>query len=187
MIPVSLDQIAAVIPGTARNLPSGRVIERVCTDSRGVSPGALFVALKGDRTDGHQFLADAFRHGATCAVIAQDVVDVIPIDPAWPLIVTDSPLRSLQQLAKWYRARFMDRVLAITGSRGKTMVKEALGTLLARQGATTSPGSYNSQLGLPLAVLANEKEGTLTILEAGVSEPARWRCWRRSPSRTTAS
>ncbi|MGE0222814.1 MAG: alanine racemase [Acetobacteraceae bacterium] len=171
MTPVFLEQIAEAVCGTTRNLPAGCLIERVCTDSRGVSPHALFVALKGDRTDGHRFLADAFRNGAACAIVAQDVVDQSGADPSWPLIIVESPLRALQLLAKWYRAQFMNRVIAVTGSRGKTMVKQALGALLARIGVTTSPGSYNSQLGVPLAVLANEKEAALSVLEAGVSEP----------------
>jgi alanine racemase len=171
MIPVSLDQIAAAVRSTVSHKLPQCMIDRVSTDSRGVAPNTLFVALKGVHTDGHQFLADAFRNGAACAVISKGMRDQISNDPAWPLIVTDSPLSFLQQLAKWYRSHFINQVVAITGSNGKTVVKDSLGSLLASRGVTVSPGSYNSKLGLPLAVLSNEKEGPLAILEAGVSEP----------------
>lgn len=175
MIPVPLDTIAREVRGAARNIAPGTPIDRICTDSRGASPGALFVALAGGQTDGHRFLADAFRNGASGAIVSSDTIRSAAADPDWPLIVTDSPLRSLQLLAKWYRRGFMGRVIAVTGSNGKTVVKDALGALLSRQGVTTSPGSYNSQMGLPLAVLAHEKEAPLAVLEAGVSAPGEMR------------
>lgn len=175
MLPVSLDAIAREVCGKARNIAAGNAINRICTDSRGASPGALFVALPGGQTDGHRFLADAFGNGASGAIVASGMLDRIVVDPSWPLIVTESPLRSLQLLAKWYRRAFMARVIAVTGSNGKTVVKDALGALLSHQGVTTSPGSYNSQLGLPLAVLANEKEAPFAVLEAGVSAPGEMR------------
>ncbi|HEX7286528.1 MAG TPA: alanine racemase [Candidatus Angelobacter sp.] len=146
-------------------------IDRVCTDSRGAAPGSLFVALKGEHADGHRFLAHAFRNGAAAAMIAQSAVAGLAIDPLWPLIVVPDPLRALQALAAWQRREYFAKVLAITGSNGKTIVKDALQALLAGRQFHASPGSYNSQLGLPLAVLSAERPEPLAVLEVGISAP----------------
>lgn len=171
MIPAKLDRIAHEIGGELIGASSSPVVDRVCTDSRGASPGALFIALKGQQTDGHRFLADAFRNGATAAVIARDRLSSVALQPDWPLIAVADPLSGLQALARWHRREYFERVLAITGSNGKTIVKDALKVLLAGRQVLASPGSYNSQLGLPLAVLAAEKPEPLAILEVGISAP----------------
>jgi alanine racemase len=171
LIPTTLERIAHEIGGELRGASSSPVIDRICTDSRGAAPGALFVALTGQQTDGHRFLADAFRNGASAALIAQDRLGGAELDPAWPVIVVPDPLRGLQALARWHRREYFQRVLAITGSNGKTIVKDALKSLLAGRQVLASPGSYNSQLGLPLAVLSAEKPEPLAILEVGISAP----------------
>ena len=181
MIPTKIERIAHEIGGELRGASSSLVfasltIDRICTDSRGAAPGALFVALKGQQTDGHRFLADAFRNGASAALVekeklAQDRLGGVALDPAWPVIVVPDPLRGLQALARWHRREYFQRVLAITGSNGKTIVKDALKSLLAGRQVLASPGSYNSQLGLPLAVLSAEKAEPLAILEVGISAP----------------
>src|SRR6185437_3694683 len=182
LIPTKLERIAHEIGGELRGASSSLVpassptIDRICTDSRGAAPGALFVALKGQQTDGHRFLVDAFRNGGSAALvekekIAHDRQGSAALDPAWPVIVVPDPLRALQALARWHRREYFQRVLAITGSNGKTIVKDALKLLLAGRQVLASPGSYNSQLGLPLAVLSAEKPEPLTILEIGISAP----------------
>jgi alanine racemase len=171
LIPTTLERIAHEIGGELRGASSSPVIDRICTDSRGAAPGALFVALKGQQTDGHRFLADAFRNGASAALIAQDRLAGSALDATWPMIVVPDPLRALQALARWHRREYFQRVLAITGSNGKTIVKDALKSLLAGREVLASPGSYNSQLGLPLAVLSAEKPEPLAILEVGISAP----------------
>jgi len=171
LVSTKLDRIAHEAGGELRCQSVPPVIERIITDSRGASPGSLFVALKGGRTNGHLFLADAFRNGANAAMIAQDAIATLAIQRTWPLIVVHDPLRALQALARWQRREFFVKVLAITGSNGKTIVKDALKTLLAGRRFLASPGSYNSQLGLPLAVLSAEKPEPLAILEVGISAP----------------
>ncbi|HLK07784.1 MAG TPA: alanine racemase [Candidatus Angelobacter sp.] len=171
MIPTTLERIAPAIGGELRGASPSLIIDRICTDSRGAAPGALFVALKGQQTDGHRFLADAFRNGASAALIEKDRVAGAELDPSWPVIVVPDPLRGLQVLARWHRREYFERVLAITGSNGKTIVKDALKSLLAGRQVLASPGSYNSQLGLPLAVLSAEKLEPLAILEVGISAP----------------
>jgi Alr-MurF fusion protein len=176
LIPTRLERIAHEIGGELRGASSPLVIDRICTDSRGAAPGALFVALKGRQTDGHRFLADAFRNGASAALvekekIAHDRLGGLALDSAWPLIAVSDPLRALHALARWHRREYFQRVLAITGSNGKTIVKDALKSLLTGRQVLASPGSYNSQLGLPLAVLSAEKTEPLAILEVGISAP----------------
>ena len=149
----------------------GRRVEQVCIDSRCVSPNTLFVALKGKRADGHQFLGNAFRNGAVAAIVADTTIATMLVDPSWVLIAVPSPLRALQQLARWYRREEIGKVVAITGSNGKTVVKDALAAIFAGKKIMASPGSYNSQLGLPLAILSADHRVDLAFLEAGTSEP----------------
>ena len=171
MIPTKLDRIAHEVEGTLLHAAFQPVIERIAIDSRGASPGSLFVALKGKNTDGHKFLVDAFRNGASAAMVAHSAVPELALDAAWPVIAVADPLGGLQALARWQRREYLRRVLAITGSNGKTVVKDALKTLLAGRRVLASPGSYNSQLGLPLAVLSAERPEELAILEVGISAP----------------
>jgi alanine racemase len=170
LIPTPLNTIAREVAGELRG-EGGIMVDRICTDSRGASRGALFVALKGEQTDGHRWLADAFRNGASAALVDRAKLQEFAIEPEWRLIAVADTLRGLQALAAWHRRKYLDKVVAITGSNGKTVVKDALRTLLARRDLLASPGSYNSQLGLPLAILSAEKPEPLGILEVGISAP----------------
>ena len=167
MIPTQLDRLAKITGGELRGDPSGLLIDRVCTDSRGASPGAIFVALRGEHADGHRFVEDAFRNGATAALVSTPAAT----SADHPVVVVPDTLRALQNLAGWHRREYIKDVLAITGSNGKTIVKDALKALLAGRQVLASPGSYNSQLGLPLAILGAERPETLAILEVGISAP----------------
>ena len=184
MIPTQLDRLARITGGELHGGSPGLVIDRVCTDSRGASPGAIFVALRGEQSDGHRFVDDAFRNGASAALVSRQSFSQqafsqqafssqqSSISGGCPLIVVPDTLRALQSLARWHRREYIKDVLAITGSNGKTIVKDALKALLAGRQVLASPGSYNSQLGLPLAILAAERPETLAILEVGISAPS---------------
>ncbi len=140
-------------------------------DSRRVRPGELFFALLGPRTDGHRFAAGALQARAAAAVVSRDWAEQAP-QQLGPLLVVDDPLAALQALAAWYRQRHVRRVLAITGSNGKTVVKDALTALLAGQlPLASSPGSHNSQVGVPLSVLAAPPGTRLGVFEVGASAP----------------
>jgi alanine racemase len=171
LISVQLDTLAKRTGGELRGPSSALRVERIATDSRGAAPGALFVALKGEHTDGHRFLEAAFRNGAAAAMVSASEIGALAPSPQWTLVVVPDPLRSLQALAAWQRREYFGKVLAITGSNGKTIVKDALKAMLAGRRVLASPGSYNSQLGLPLAVLSAESRLDLAILEAGISAP----------------
>ncbi|HWZ42251.1 MAG TPA: alanine racemase [Candidatus Saccharimonadales bacterium] len=173
MIPTKLERIAHEARGRLQGLPEQVTIERVCADSRGAAPGSLFVALQGLHTDGHAFLAAAFHNGASAAMVSQTALAELGAEwnSRWPLVVVPDPLRGLQALARWHRRECFGKVVAITGSNGKTIVKDVLKMLLAGRRVLASPGSYNSQLGLPLSVLSAEQPEDIAILEVGISAP----------------
>ena len=135
-----------------------------------VRPGqTLFVALPGERHDGHDFVADAYRQGGR-AFIVQELPAEATDDAHW--LVVDDSWASLQLLARRHREQFSLPVIGITGSNGKTIVKEWLFQLLHRQRRVVrSPRSYNSQVGVPLSVWQMHEGHELGIFEAGISQP----------------
>lgn len=166
---LSLSQLARIVDGELRNASGDARVASLSTDSRRVQPGAAFFALGGERTDGHRFVAEAVVNGAVVAIVASATDAPLP-DEA-PLLAVDSPLAALQRLAGWHRRECIGRVVAITGSNGKTIVKDALAGLVGDRSVAASPGSFNSQLGVPLAILDAEPGVDLGIFEAGLSRP----------------
>ncbi|MDW8204679.1 MAG: bifunctional UDP-N-acetylmuramoyl-tripeptide:D-alanyl-D-alanine ligase/alanine racemase [Cytophagales bacterium] len=143
---------------------------RLQTDSRAITPQnaaeSIFVALPGMHTDGHQFIADVYAKGVRLFIVryAPEGLDGY----FW---VTDNPLGALQQLVQLHRQQFTYPVIGITGSNGKTIVKEWLAELLAEKFTVVkSPKSYNSQLGVPLSVWQMSQRHNLGIFEAGISQ-----------------
>ena len=148
------------------------VIENLLLDSRKVFAPAssLFFALKGPRRDGHQFIADLFKRGVMNFVVDRQM-EIRDYPEANFLKVHDS-LEALQLLAAHHRRQFSIPVIGITGSNGKTIVKEWLYQLLHQDYTIVrSPKSYNSQIGVPLSVWQMNKQHTLAIFEAGISRP----------------
>lgn len=151
--------------------PDARV-ESLLIDSRQVVAPAisLFFALPGNRHDGHRYLTDLFEFGVRNFVVSQQV-DLETL-PAANLLFVDNTLDALQALAAFHRARFNIPVIGITGSNGKTVVKEWLWQLLSPDfNIVRSPKSYNSQVGVPLSVWQMNEHHTLAIFEAGISQP----------------
>ena len=147
-------------------------IRQVLTDSRQITAPrtSLFVALRGVRYDGHRFLQSAYASGVRCFLVstAEAARDL----PEAHFIVVSDTLEALQTLAAHHRGRFTCPVIGITGSNGKTVVKEWLFQLLRRDfHIIRSPKSYNSQVGVPLSVLAMNESHDLAIFEAGISQP----------------
>ena len=158
-------------------LVNGRdvVLSRIETDSRNAGPGALFVALKGERVDGHDFAQAAASLGASALLVSA----------AWwagpgsraglscPLVVVPDPLSALQQAAKAWRKRFPSLLrFGVTGSSGKTSVKELLAAIIAVKRRTVrNPGNLNSDIGLPASLLLIRPEHEAAVFEMGINRP----------------
>ncbi len=146
-------------------------IDQITIDSRRIhSKNSLFVALSGSNFDGHAFVRAAFRQGAKAAVVRKDYVGHdIPVDKV--LIRVDDPLSTLQEMAAAYRRKMKATVIAVTGSFGKTMLKDLLQKLFEAEYPTfSSPESFNSQIGVALSLLKIQPDHRIAIIEAGISE-----------------
>jgi UDP-N-acetylmuramoyl-tripeptide--D-alanyl-D-alanine ligase len=141
------------------------ICSSVFTDSRAPQPGGLFVALRGERFDAHEFVAAAMDAGAAAALVMRP----LPLD--LPQVVVDDTTRALGRLASAVRAQRRARVIGITGSNGKTTVKTLLASILTLQGKThANPGNRNNEIGLPLSVLAMPEDTEYAVLEMGAGK-----------------
>jgi UDP-N-acetylmuramoyl-tripeptide--D-alanyl-D-alanine ligase len=140
-------------------------------DSRTVAAGELFFAVRGERHDGHDYVAAALGRGAIAAVVSRALVATLP-DAALnaPLLVVEDPLHALQSLAAHVRRQWGRRVVAITGSAGKTTTKDAVAAALgARFNVLKSQGNLNNGFGLPLQLLRLEPEHEVAVVEMGMN------------------
>jgi UDP-N-acetylmuramoyl-tripeptide--D-alanyl-D-alanine ligase len=140
-------------------------------DTRTLAPGDLFFAIRGERFDAHDFLATAFERGAVAAVVAKErVTEISEKVPGKILVGVDDPLIALQTLAGAVRRKWGRRVVAITGSAGKTTTKEAIATVLeTRFRVRKSKGNLNNHFGLPLQLLQLEPDDGIAVVEMGMS------------------
>lgn len=139
-------------------------------DSRTVAPGALFFALPGERADGHDFLERAREAGAAGAVVRRGASFARP--RGFPLLTVDDPAEALWRLAAAARSRLGAKVVAITGSNGKTTTKEMAGAVAATLGPTVrSEKSFNNHLGVPLTILRADSSTRTLVLEVGTNHP----------------
>ena len=140
-------------------------------DSRTVAPGELFFAVRGERLDGHDFVAAAFERGAVAAVVSRARVASLPDAAlAHPLLIAEDPLLALQSLAAHVRRQWGRRVVAITGSAGKTTTKEAVAAALgAKFNVLKSQGNLNNAFGLPLQLLRLKPEHEIAVVEMGMN------------------
>ena len=146
-------------------------ISNIITDSRNSEStnGSMFVAIKGKQHDSHCFVEEMYNCGIRCFLV-EILPDICHDDAVY--IQVNNTLTALQTLVANYRSGFSLPVIGITGSNGKTIVKEWLYYLLSEQySVIRSPKSYNSQIGVPLSVMLMQKSHNLAIFEAGISEP----------------
>jgi len=174
----TFSSLPALVAGHLLQAPTEATAEvrHLLLDSRrvGLPAGALFFALRGPSHDGHRYLPDLYAQGVRLFIVKENAVlpGTLAVYPEAGIIEVASPLAALQALAAAQRAGFAGPVLAITGSNGKTIVKEWLAQLLSPdEDICRSPRSYNSQVGVPLSVWElNPTRHTLGIFEAGISE-----------------
>lgn len=164
MIPITLAEVAAATGGRLETVPdpAAEVAGPVVADSRAVEPGGLFVAVPGERVDGHDFAAEAVRAGAV-AVLAQRPLGV-------PAVVVEDTVEGLGALARAALDRLEPRpvVVGVTGSSGKTSTKDLLAQVLALRGQVVAPpGSYNTEIGVPLTILMADGDTRTLVLEMG--------------------
>lgn len=167
--PFSLPSVLAGTGGQLRgDLPARTRFRTVERDARAIQPGDLFLAIKGERFDGHAFVADAAARGATAALV-RHAWAVEQTAPPLPLVVVpDEPVVALQRLARWWREQLPLTVVGITGSVGKTSAKEVAAAILARGFAVArSPGNFNNEIGLPLSLLEMTAATDVAVLEMG--------------------
>jgi len=167
--PISLNEIveasAASIIGDPGTGVSYRWIER---NSVKITPGDLFIAVKGERFDGHIFVDDAAQRGASAALVSRAWAERLETAPSLPLLVVDDPVTALQQVAAARRASLALTVIGVTGSIGKTSTKESIAAGIRRCKPTYwSPGNMNSEIGLPLSILEIPAGAEVAVLEMG--------------------
>ncbi len=169
----SLQQIAEVLGVDCRiGNEAAANISFLITDSRKIvdPEHSLFFAIRGERHDGHLYIADLYSQGVRNFIVSDEAVTEQL--PQANFILVMSPLNAMQQLAAWHRRKFSIPVIGVTGSNGKTIVKEWLYQLLREDySIVRSPKSYNSQIGVPLSLWQMEDNHTLGIFEAGISQP----------------
>lgn len=164
MRPIMLSQAARWVEG--RHLGADVAFSSVGIDSRGLAPGALFVALRGERHDGHDHVAQALERGAAALLVHREV------DCALPQVLCADTEEALGELAAGVQQGRPAVVVALTGSNGKTSVKALVLGILSRAGkAYANPGNRNNQIGLPLAVLDAPEDARFAIYEMGAGQP----------------
>jgi len=142
----------------------------IFADSRSVKPGGAFFALPGARCDGHDFVAEALAKGAAAAVVSHDVA--IPQEHRSRLIFVEDTLQSLGDSARAYRRNCGGKIIAVTGSNGKTTTREMIHHILAQEMACKrSPRNYNTDIGLPLTLFKAEATDRVMVVEMGANAP----------------
>jgi UDP-N-acetylmuramoyl-tripeptide--D-alanyl-D-alanine ligase len=157
---------AAMKAERAGNLP--RDVPGLSIDTRTIKPGEAFFAIRGENRDGHEFVEAALQAGAGLAVVARRRMAAMP--QGAPLLIADDALAGLNDLAKASRARSQAKIVAVTGSVGKTGTKEALRLVLGKQGEThASAASYNNHWGVPLSLALMPQSAKFGVFEIGMN------------------
>lgn len=170
MDPRTLQYVAAACGGELYHGSPTQVIARVTTDSRSTQPGDLFVCLKGERFDGHDFLGEMAGKSGLVALVARSRLNEVP--PGLPLVVVDDPRRAYGELAAFYRRDFDLPVVCVGGSNGKTTTKDLIASVLNQAFPTLrSEASFNNDIGVPATLLRLESKLGVAVLEAGTNHP----------------
>ena len=170
MDPLSIDQVAQ-FAGAVRHNGSGELrVSSLSTDSRTTRPGDLFVALHGDNFDGHQFVDQALQRGGIGAIVETEFGGKVA--PGFCLLRVADTLAAYQQLAANYRQSLGIKVVAITGSNGKTSTKDFTASVLARRfQVTKTEGNFNNHVGLPRTILQASSGDEIGVWEIGMNHP----------------
>lgn len=165
MIAIDVNQLVQLVDGqVCGHLDDHFIIENVTTDSRKVLPLSLFVALVGDQFDGHNFVSQAAQLGAGIALVQY------PVDATIPQIIVKDCRIALGQISSWVREHSDAKIVALTGSSGKTSVKEMTASILKCCGNTLfTQGNFNNDIGVPLTLLRLSKQDEFAVVELGAN------------------
>lgn len=167
---MTIKQVAEITKGKLLGDLESNLISQVAIDSRQIihPSRSLFVALKGAKADGTVFISQLFELGVRCFLVPKNYK---PKEDTGSYVAVEDTRAALQELAEFQRNQFQKPIVSITGSNGKTIVKEWLGQVLSQKfHVAKSPKSYNSQVGVPLSIFGIEKDHQVAILEAGISK-----------------
>jgi len=170
---ILFSQLERITGGRNLQMSDDSFINPLCIDSRKATDaqGTLFFAIKGERNDGHNYIHPLYALGVRQFVVEQPVSDLNLLKGS-NIIVVASSVDALQKLAAYHRANFSIPIVGITGSNGKTIIKEWLYQMLSKDLVVVkNPGSYNSQVGVPLSIWQLQPYHQLGIFEAGISKP----------------
>jgi len=170
---ITVREVASAMGGKIVSGPPDTPLSGLSTDSRALDPGQAFLALKGERYDGHDFLSAAVKGGAAAVIVEtpSTVPQVVSAENVAAISVR-STLEALGDLALWWRKQWQGRVIAITGSNGKSTTKEiAASILFLEANIKKSPGNYNNLIGLPLTILSLKGVHQAAVLEMGMNRP----------------
>jgi UDP-N-acetylmuramoyl-tripeptide--D-alanyl-D-alanine ligase len=161
---LTVNELQTLFPKNSLSLPCDQSFTGVSHDTRQIQPGMIYIAIKGDKHDGHQFVEDAFAKGAVACLV----------NDSYPerenLIRAEDTIKGLQKLAHFHRQKFQKPVIAITGSNGKTTTKELLAHVLSGFGkVVATQGNFNNHIGLPLTISRFHDEADFFILEIGMN------------------
>ena len=168
----TLSELLSATGGDALNSPSPEGVSSISTDSRKESPGSLFIALSGESFDGHEFLSTALSKGASLLCVERAKLSKLP--EGAPSLVVDSCLDAYQSIAAFHRNRFKDlKLVALTGSSGKTSSKEMLRAIFERsfgkEHVLATEGNLNNQVGVPITLLRLEPRHKVCVVEMGTN------------------
>src|SRR6187402_1674676 len=166
-------QLEEITNGKIISATGNSIIKTLSIDSRKASAdeGTLFFAIKGDRHDGHAYLEELYKKGIRLFVVEHAIEKISSFKDA-SILQVNSSVDALQKIAAFHRSQFTIPVIGITGSNGKTIVKEWLYQLLSVDKVVVkNPGSYNSQVGVPISVWQIQPQHQVGIFEAGISRP----------------
>jgi len=165
----TFQQISNIVKGKVLSNQQDSVIKNFIFDSRNYIPShhSIFISINGINHDGHKYINELAQRGIKNFIVEKEITPPSESN----VVKVENSVKALQKLAEEHRAKFIIPVIAITGSNGKTIIKEWLSQVLSKKyNLVKSPKSYNSQLGVPLSVLKMEPEHTLGIFEAGISK-----------------
>lgn len=171
---LSIEQLVNLLQAKAEGFSEGFLIAQVAIDSRNIlqPDQSLFVALNGAKFDGHDFVEEVFEKGVRVYLVRNEYKPDPSLLSFACFLKVKEPLQALQKLGAYQRKLFKGPLIGITGSNGKTIVKEWLGQVLSQKfSVAKSPKSYNSQVGVPLSIFGIDNVHQVAVMEAGISKP----------------